>query len=45
MNKQDLSKYQVAILCGGQGTRIRAVAEDRPSPWWKSGAGPSCGTS
>jgi glucose-1-phosphate cytidylyltransferase len=23
---------QVVILCGGQGTRIRAVAEDRPKP-------------
>jgi glucose-1-phosphate cytidylyltransferase len=27
-----LSPYQVVILCGGQGTRIRAVAEDRPKP-------------
>lgn len=28
----DLSQYQAVILCGGQGTRIRAVGEDRPKP-------------
>lgn len=28
----ELTQYQVVILCGGQGTRIRAVAEDRPKP-------------
>jgi glucose-1-phosphate cytidylyltransferase len=27
-----LRDMQVVILCGGQGTRIRAVAEDRPKP-------------
>jgi glucose-1-phosphate cytidylyltransferase len=28
----DLSSYTAVILCGGQGTRIRAVAEDKPKP-------------
>ncbi len=28
----DLSNFQAVILCGGQGTRIRSVAEDRPKP-------------
>lgn len=28
----DLSQYQAVILCGGQGTRIRAVGEDKPKP-------------
>lgn len=28
----DLSEYQAVILCGGQGTRIRAVGEDKPKP-------------
>ena len=29
---EDLSKYKVVILCGGQGTRIRGVAENKPKP-------------
>ncbi len=28
----DLSKCQAVILCGGQGTRIRSVSEDKPKP-------------
>jgi glucose-1-phosphate cytidylyltransferase len=28
----DLSQYQAVILCGGQGTRIRSVSEDKPKP-------------
>jgi glucose-1-phosphate cytidylyltransferase len=40
MSTPDLSKYQVAILCGGQGTRIRAVAEDRPKPMVDVGGRP-----
>lgn len=28
----DLSSHKAVILCGGQGTRIRAVAEDIPKP-------------
>lgn len=28
----DLSEYQAVILCGGQGTRIRSVGEDKPKP-------------
>lgn len=31
---------QVVILCGGQGTRIRAVAEDRPKPMVEVGGNP-----
>ena len=31
---------QVAILCGGQGTRIRAVAEDKPKPMVEIGNRP-----
>jgi glucose-1-phosphate cytidylyltransferase len=31
---------QVVILCGGQGTRIRAVAEDRPKPMVEVGGRP-----
>ena len=40
MTKQSLSPYQVVILCGGQGTRIRAVAEDRPKPMVEIGGRP-----
>jgi len=36
----DLSKYTAVILCGGQGTRIRAVAEDRPKPMVDVGGRP-----
>lgn len=36
----DLSKYQAVILCGGHGTRIRAVAEDRPKPMVEVGGRP-----
>jgi glucose-1-phosphate cytidylyltransferase len=36
-NIQDM---QVVILCGGQGTRIRAVAEDRPKPMVEVGEKP-----
>ena len=32
MSDSPLSSYQAVILCGGQGTRIRSVAEDRPKP-------------
>jgi glucose-1-phosphate cytidylyltransferase len=28
----DLSRYKAVILCGGQGTRIRGVADDLPKP-------------
>jgi glucose-1-phosphate cytidylyltransferase len=38
--KEDLSKYKAVILCGGQGTRIRAVAEDRPKPMVEIGGRP-----
>lgn len=31
---------QVVILCGGQGTRIRAVAEDKPKPMVEIGGRP-----
>lgn len=40
MSTKDLSKYQAVILCGGQGTRIRAVAEDRPKPMVEIGGRP-----
>lgn len=40
MSRPDLSKYQAVILCGGQGTRIRAVAEDRPKPMVEVGGRP-----
>jgi glucose-1-phosphate cytidylyltransferase len=36
----DVSKLQAVILCGGQGTRIRAVAEDRPKPMVEVGGRP-----
>lgn len=36
----DVSKLQAVILCGGQGTRIRAVAEDRPKPMVEIGERP-----
>jgi glucose-1-phosphate cytidylyltransferase len=36
----DLSKYKVVILCGGQGTRIRGVAEDKPKPLIEIGGKP-----
>ncbi len=29
---EDLSKYKAVILCGGQGTRIRGVADNLPKP-------------
>src|SRR5712691_1035429 len=35
-----LRDMQVVILCGGQGTRIRAVAEDRPKPMVDVGGRP-----
>ncbi len=35
-----LRDMQVVILCGGQGTRIRAVAEDRPKPMVEVGGKP-----
>lgn len=35
-----LRNLQVVILCGGQGTRIRAVAEDRPKPMVEIGGRP-----
>jgi glucose-1-phosphate cytidylyltransferase len=35
-----LRDMQVVILCGGQGTRIRAVAEDRPKPMVEVGGRP-----
>jgi len=38
--KMDLSNYKVVILCGGQGTRIRAVAEDKPKPMVEVGGKP-----
>ena len=28
----DLSQYRAVILCGGQGTRIRGVADNVPKP-------------
>lgn len=40
MNTLLLSNYQAVILCGGQGTRIRAVAEDRPKPMIEIGGRP-----
>jgi glucose-1-phosphate cytidylyltransferase len=40
MIQEELTKYQVVILCGGQGTRIRAVAEDRPKPMVEIGDRP-----
>ncbi len=36
----DLSQYQAVILCGGQGTRIRAVADDKPKPLIEVGGKP-----
>lgn len=35
-----LRDMQLVILCGGQGTRIRAVAEDRPKPMVEIGGRP-----
>jgi len=35
-----LSEMTVILLCGGQGTRIRAVAEDRPKPMVEIGDKP-----
>lgn len=44
MNKgyvmNDLSKYQAVILCGGEGTRMRAIAEDKPKPMVEIGGKP-----
>ncbi|MGC4091527.1 MAG: sugar phosphate nucleotidyltransferase [Polyangiaceae bacterium] len=40
MDSKSLSRYQVVLLCGGQGTRIRAVAEDRPKPMVEVGEKP-----
>lgn len=34
------NQYQAVILCGGQGTRIRAVAEDKPKPMIEIGDRP-----
>lgn len=36
----NLQDMQAIILCGGQGTRIRAVAEDRPKPMVEVGGKP-----
>jgi glucose-1-phosphate cytidylyltransferase len=36
----NLREMQAVILCGGQGTRIRAVAEDRPKPMVEIGGKP-----
>ncbi|MCB9501880.1 MAG: glucose-1-phosphate cytidylyltransferase [Deferribacteres bacterium] len=36
----DLSNYKAVILCGGQGTRIRGVAEDKPKPLIEIGGKP-----
>ncbi|HEX2659865.1 MAG TPA: glucose-1-phosphate cytidylyltransferase [Polyangia bacterium] len=38
--ESSLRDLQVVILCGGQGTRIRAVAEDRPKPMVEVGEKP-----
>jgi glucose-1-phosphate cytidylyltransferase len=38
--KHNFEDKQVVILCGGQGTRIRAVAEDRPKPLVEIGGKP-----
>lgn len=38
--KNSLRDMQVVILCGGQGTRIRAVSEDRPKPMVEVGDRP-----
>lgn len=38
--KKSIRDMQVVILCGGQGTRIRAVAEDRPKPMVEVGDKP-----
>jgi glucose-1-phosphate cytidylyltransferase len=35
-----MNNLQVVILCGGQGTRIRAVAEDKPKPMVDVGGKP-----
>jgi glucose-1-phosphate cytidylyltransferase len=35
-----LRNLQVVILCGGQGTRIRSVAEDKPKPMVEIGGRP-----
>jgi glucose-1-phosphate cytidylyltransferase len=35
-----LRNLQLVILCGGQGTRIRAVAEDKPKPMVEIGGKP-----
>jgi len=36
----ELKDMQLVILCGGQGTRIRAVAEDKPKPMVEVGGKP-----
>lgn len=36
----NIKDMQAIILCGGQGTRIRAVAEDRPKPMVEIGGKP-----
>lgn len=38
--KTPISEMQAVILCGGQGTRIRGVAEDRPKPMIEIGGKP-----
>lgn len=38
--KTQLQDMQAVILCGGQGTRIRAVAEDKPKPMVEIGGKP-----
>jgi glucose-1-phosphate cytidylyltransferase len=38
--KESMRDMQVVILCGGRGTRIRAVSEDRPKPMVEVGDRP-----
>lgn len=40
MDREDLSRVKAIILCGGQGTRIRDVAEDIPKPMIRIGDRP-----
>lgn len=40
MTNAEMSRYQAVIFCGGQGTRIRSVAEDRPKPMVEIGGKP-----
>ncbi|MGC4063794.1 MAG: sugar phosphate nucleotidyltransferase [Polyangiaceae bacterium] len=40
MSNDEMARYQAVIFCGGQGTRIRAVADDRPKPMVEIGGRP-----